>query len=158
MSVSSVNANTSNAAAATGAATSTTDTATNPNGTLNQTNFLQLLVAQIQYQDPMNPQSDTDMAAQLAQFTSLQQATQSTSSLAMMQANSLVGSTVTVQVDSTHTASGAVTGVVMSNGAPQVTIGGTNYNLSQVIAVAPPTSTTGGTGNGTSSSNSQTGQ
>lgn len=91
----------------------------------------------------MNPQSNTDMAAQLAQFTSLQQATQSSSSLSMMQANSLIGSTVTVQVDPKTTASGVVTGVVLDNGTPQITVqtSGTtatvNYNLSQVVSVIP---------------------
>lgn len=156
MSVSSITSNATTSATA--GTDSTTDTFTNPNSALNQTDFLQLLVAQIQYQDPMNPQSDTDMAAQLAQFTSLQQATQSTSSLAMMQANSLVGSTVAIQVDSTDTTSGVVTGVVMNNGAPQITVGGTNYSLSQITAVTP-TSTTGTTGTtGTSSDSSQSTQ
>jgi flagellar basal-body rod modification protein FlgD len=122
--------------------TAITDAFTNPKSALNQTDFLKLLVAQIQYQDPMNPQSDTQMAAQLAQFTALQQASQSTSSLAMMQANSLVGSTVTVQVDSKTTANGVVTGVVLKNGQPQITIDSTNYGLSQVIAVSPPTTNT----------------
>jgi flagellar basal-body rod modification protein FlgD len=117
---------------------------TNPSSTLNQQDFLQLLVAQIQYQDPMNPQSDTDMAAQLAQFTSLQQATQSSSSLAMMQANSLVGSTVTVAVDAKHNASGVVTGVVLSNGTPQITVGGANYGLSQITSITPATPATAG--------------
>jgi flagellar basal-body rod modification protein FlgD len=129
------------ASAASGAATPT-DTTANPSSTLNQADFLQLLVAQLQNQDPMNPQSNTDMAAQMAQFTSLQQATQSTSSLAMMQANGLVGSAVTVQVDSQNTASGVVSGVVLNNGVPQITINSTNYNLSQVIAVAPNTTAT----------------
>ncbi|HEX9047163.1 MAG TPA: flagellar hook capping FlgD N-terminal domain-containing protein [Verrucomicrobiae bacterium] len=118
-----------------------TDAFTNPHSALNQTDFLKLLVAQIQYQDPMNPQSDTQMAAQLAQFTSLQQATQSSASLAMMQANNLVGSTVTVQVDSQNTASGVVSGVVMVNGAPQVTVNGANYQLSQIISVKPTQNT-----------------
>jgi flagellar hook assembly protein FlgD len=104
----------------------------------------------------MNPQSDTEMAAQLAQFTSLQQSTQSTSSLAMIQANSLVGSTVQIQVDSTHTTNGVVTGVVMNNGAPQITVGGTNYNLSQLTAISP-TTTTSGASSGTAGSGSTTG-
>lgn len=118
--------------------TAATDSVSGTNGTLNQANFLQLLVAQIQYQDPMNPQSDTDMAAQLAQFSSLQESTQSAGSLSMMQANSLVGSTVGIQVDSTSTTSGVVTGVVMSNGTPQITVGGANYGLSQINSVTPP--------------------
>ena len=129
----------SSVSSATSAATAVTDSFTNPASTLNQTDFLKLLVAQIQYQDPMNPQSDTQMAAQLAQFTGLQQSAQSSSSLAMIQANSLVGSTVTVKVDSTTSASGVVTGVVMNNGAPQITINGTNYGLNQVTSVKPTT-------------------
>jgi len=141
MNVSSVTSNATTTAAA-DTSSSTTDTFTNPKSALNQADFLKLLVAQIQYQDPMNPQSDTAMAAQLAQFTSLQQATQSSASLAMIQANSLVGKTVTIQVDSTHTASGVVTGVVMNDGAAEITVGATNYTLSQVTSVTPATSST----------------
>lgn len=114
-----------------------TDSATGSNSTLTQNNFLQLLVAQIQYQDPMNPQSNTDMAAQLAQFTSLQQATDSSQSLAMLQANSLIGSNVTLQVDSNTSVSGLVTGVTMKNGAPQITVNNGSYSLSQVVSVSP---------------------
>jgi flagellar basal-body rod modification protein FlgD len=159
-------------AATTTTTTSTPDVPSNPSSALNQNDFLKLLVAQIQYQDPMNPQSNTDMAAQLAQFTALQQATQSTSSLAMIQANSLVGNTVTVQVDSKTSASGVVTGVVFNNGTPQITIKSTdasgnvttkNYNLSQVTSVIPtpvatPAAATTGTTTGTTSSTTQTNQ
>ena len=113
------------------------DTLANPSQTLNQNDFLKLLVSQIQYQDPMNPKSDTDMAAQMAQFTSLQQASQSTSSLAMMQANSLVGSTVGLQIDAKTSTSGVVTGVQMKDGAPQIIVNGNYYSLSQITAVAP---------------------
>lgn len=139
-----------NVPSVTSQAASAADAFTNPSSTLNQADFLKLLVSQIQYQDPMNPQSDTQMAAQLAQFTSLQQAAQSSSSLAMIQANSLVGSTVTVQVDSTHTANGVVTGVVLNNGTPQITVGGVNYGLNQITSITP---TTTGTTTSSSSTN-----
>ena len=134
------------------------NTVANPSQSLNQSDFLKLLVSQIQYQDPMNPQSNTDMAAQLAQFTSLQQATQSTGSLAMLQANSLVGSTVTVKVDSNNSTSGVVTGVVMNNGSPQIMVNSNAYNLSQVQSVLPttlqnPTAGTSSTSTTSSSSN-----
>jgi flagellar basal-body rod modification protein FlgD len=129
----------------------TMDTTPNPSQTLNQNDFLKLLVSQIQYQDPMNPKSDTDMAAQMAQFTSLQQASQSTTSLAMLQANSLLGSTVTVPVDlqnpTAGTFNGVVNGVVMNNGTPQITVGGNTYNLSQVMAVLPTVTQTNPTTN-----------
>lgn len=41
--------------------------------TIGKADFLNLLVAQLKHQDPMNPMSGTDFTAQLAQFTSLEQ-------------------------------------------------------------------------------------
>lgn len=109
---------------------------------LTQNDFLQLLVAQMQNQDPMNPQSDTDMAAQMAQFTSLTQATNMSSSLSMLQANSLIGSTVTIQTDSRGDITSGVVqsvqaGAAASNGVPQIVVNGTAYNVSQVLSVTP---------------------
>jgi flagellar basal-body rod modification protein FlgD len=114
-----------------------TDSVQNNQQTLNQQDFLQLLVAQLQNQDPMNPQSDTAMAAQMAQFTSLQQSSSMSASLSMLQANSLLGSTVTLQIDPKNTTMGVVQGVVLQNGTPQILVNGTPYNLSQVTAVVP---------------------
>ncbi len=42
---------------------------------LGKDDFLQLLVTKMQNQDPLNPQSDEDFIAQLAQFSSLEQMT-----------------------------------------------------------------------------------
>lgn len=127
-------------ASANNGAINSTDTLQNKQQTLNQQDFLKLLVAQMQNQDPMNPQSDTAMAAQMAQFTSLQQSSAMSSSLAMLQANSLLGSTVTLQVDPQTTTAGVVQGVVLQNGTPQILVNGTPYTLSQVVAVVPTAS------------------
>ena len=113
------------------------------NATLGQNDFLKLLVAQIQFQDPLNPKSNTDMAAQMAQFTSLSQASQTTASLAMLQANSLIGNQVSVQIDSKHSDSGVVSGVTLVNGSPQILVNGKHYNLNQVTAVSPAPAATG---------------
>jgi flagellar basal-body rod modification protein FlgD len=117
------------------------DTVSGSQQTLNQQDFLQLLVAQMQNQDPLNPQSDTDMAAQMAQFTSLTQSSAMSSSLSMLQANSLIGSTVSLQVDPQTTASGVVQGVVLNGGTPQIIVNGTTYDLSQVTGVTPTVTT-----------------
>ena len=56
------------------ATTPTTSTgATKKNDTIGQTEFLSLLVAQLQHQDPLNPMDSADFSAQLAQFSSLEQ-------------------------------------------------------------------------------------
>jgi flagellar basal-body rod modification protein FlgD len=119
--------------------TTSADTVSGSQQTLNQQDFLQLLVAQMQNQDPLNPQSDTDMAAQMAQFTSLTQSSAMSSSLSMLQANSLIGSTVSLQVDPQTTASGVVQGVILNGGTPQIIVNGTTYDLSQVTSVTPTT-------------------
>lgn len=57
-------------------ATGTTATApppTNPKATMGKNEFLKLLVAQLQHQDPLAPSDGSQMAAQLAQFSSLEQ-------------------------------------------------------------------------------------
>ena len=150
-----VNSATSNAASAAADSTnSTTDTATNPASTLTQADFLQLLVAQMQNQDPMNPQSDTDMAAQMAQFSSLTESTNMSNSLSMMQANSLVGSTVNLQIDSNTSATGVVQGVVMNNGAPEIMVNGTTYPLNEIVSVEP-TASSNAAAQSSSSGNSQ---
>jgi flagellar basal-body rod modification protein FlgD len=121
--------------------TTSSDTVSGSQQTLTQNDFLQLLVAQMQNQDPLNPQSDTQMAAQMAQFTSLTQSSAMSSSLSMLQANSLIGSTVSLQVDPKTTTSGVVQGVVLNGTTPQIIVNGTNYNLSQVISVTPTPAT-----------------
>ncbi|MEY4916820.1 MAG: hypothetical protein RL616_733 [Verrucomicrobiota bacterium] len=114
---------------------------------LNQNDFLKLLVTQIQFQDPMNPKSNTDMAAQMAQFTSLQQASQSSSSLQMLQAGSLIGNQVKLQVEANQPpVTGLVSGLQMKNGTPQILVNGVYYNINQILSVSPmPAPTTSGT-------------
>jgi len=48
-------------------------TVTSSSGTDDQTMFLQLLVSELQNQDPMNPVQGTDFVTQLAQFQQLEQ-------------------------------------------------------------------------------------
>jgi len=110
---------------------------------LSQKDFLQLLVTQMQNQNPLDPQTDTQMAAEMAQFTSLQQTSAMSSSLAMMQADSLLGSTVDLQIDSQTLTSGVVQAVIMQNGAPHIIVNGVPYDLSQVLSVVPTVVSTG---------------
>lgn len=59
-----------------GTAVPTTGSATTPlntKGNLDKSAFLKLLVTQMRHQDPLNPTGNDQMAAQLAQFSSLEQ-------------------------------------------------------------------------------------
>lgn len=64
--------------------------------TLNQADFLNLLVTQMTSQDPLNPESDTQFAAQLAQFSALQESQQMDTDLKGIQSTGLIGSVVSV--------------------------------------------------------------
>lgn len=51
---------------------------------LGQDAFMQLLVTQLQHQDPLKPKDDTEFIAQLAQFSSLEKLTTMNQNLEMM--------------------------------------------------------------------------
>ena len=62
-----------NSSSGTAPTTSNDATPLGPGGKLGKNEFLKLLVTQLRYQDPMNPLQGEEMAAQLAQFSSLEQ-------------------------------------------------------------------------------------
>lgn len=73
--------------------------ANNASQTLTQNNFLQLLTAQLQHQDPLNPLSPSDFAAELAQFSTasgVQSLNTTLTSSSGIQAAGLVGHNVAV--------------------------------------------------------------
>ena len=116
-----------------------------PSKTLTQNDFLKLLVAQMSAQDPLNPQSNTDFAAQMAQFSALQasQSTQTSVSLLqasqqVQQANSLIGRSVILTAQDGTFPSGTVSGVQMVSGAPKIVVNGALYDLSQVLSISAP--------------------
>ena len=70
---------------------------TEPKKDLDKDAFLKILVAQLTYQDPLNPMDDKDFVAQLAQFSSLEQLTNISGSMETMigqQAQSAIGDAV----------------------------------------------------------------
>ena len=114
-----------------------------PSKTLNQDDFLKLLVTQMSSQDPLNPKADMDMAAQMAQFTSLEQSRTMSGNIASMlseqqvlQANGLLSREVKLYVDKDTTLSGVVTGVNFVSGQPMITVNGKDYSLDQVLSIA----------------------
>ena len=72
-----------------------TPAATSPSSTVTKDEFLQLLVAQIQNQDPMNPADGTQFLTQLAQFQTLEQSMNMGTDLSAIRSDldTLVGAT-----------------------------------------------------------------
>jgi len=127
------------------ATTDTSSASRVPIQTLGQDDFLKLLVTQMTSQDPMNPQKDTDFVAQMAQFSSLEQTKTMGSNISqlltqqqVLQANDMLGRTVSLQVDSTTVASGTVSGVQIEAGTPKIVVNGQSFDLSQVLSITPP--------------------
>ena len=108
-----------------------------PQQTIGQDGFLKILVAQMTSQDPLNPKSDTDYVAQMAQFTSLEQSKSMSGDMALLQANSLLGRTVSLNDDQGQPVAGVVDAVDMTSGTPQIVIGGNSYSLDHLVAIAP---------------------
>ncbi len=111
-----------------------------PTKSLGQQDFLNLLVAQLTNQDPLNPQTDTDFVAQMAQFSSLQQATNMQQAIAQMRAEALLGKNVLIQAPSGDSITGTVDAVTSQSGSPTIVVNGQTYNLNQVTAVVLPPS------------------
>ena len=107
-----------------------------PIQTLGQNDFLKLLVTQMTTQDPTNPQKDTEFIAQMAQFSSLEQSKTMQNSIAQLQANSLLGKTVSLRSGSAPVVNGTVSAVQTVAGAPQLMVNGIAYEMSQVSNVA----------------------
>lgn len=125
---------------------SSSSSATLPQQTLSQNDFLQLLVTQMTQQDPLNPESDTDLAAQMAQFTALSETSTMSNNISTMlaqqqmtAADGMIGQNVTIQVNASSTTSGVVQSVQVNGGTPQIVVNGTPYNLSQVLTITPAT-------------------
>jgi flagellar basal-body rod modification protein FlgD len=129
-----------------GIATGTTGTAASstpaPAKTLDQNAFLQLLVAQMRYQDPSKPMDADAMMSEEATFTQVQQLTQLVtteqnllSSQHLQAASAMVGKTVAFTNSDGTTATGVVTSATLTGSDPTLKVGNKDVPLSSVTEV-----------------------
>ncbi len=109
--------------------------------TLDKDAFLQLLVAQMKYQDPLEPTSNTEYISQFATFSELEEMQNLSSSMDLQRASALVGQQVIMKVTSestgeTNYVSGKVDYVVYENGKPYLSIDGSLYSIDDLDTVA----------------------
>jgi flagellar basal-body rod modification protein FlgD len=114
-------------------ATSPTTEPVNPNGELGKNDFLKLMIAQLQAQNPLEPSNGTEYISELAQFSQLEQtsnlaqaSSENADSQRVAQAVSLIGHKVTYTDPSTGaTQTGAVQSVEIAAGGATLTVEGT---------------------------------
>lgn len=121
------------------AAESSAKKATKSNSGMDKDAFLQLLVAQMKYQDPLEPTSNTEYISQYATFSQVEQMQNMASSMELSRASSMVGKLVEVtSTDSngeSKTIQGTVEYVTYENNKAYVSIDGTKYSAEDVTAV-----------------------
>lgn len=115
-------------------------TSRNTTGELGKTEFLNLLITQLRYQDPLNPVDDKEFIAQLAQFSSLEQMQNMNSTISKTQAYALLGKKIEASVtdESTNVSTavqGYVSSVKTSNGKIYVVVDGRDIPVENVINV-----------------------
>ena len=108
--------------------------------------FLKLLVAQMKYQDPMNPTDSSEFLSQSAQFTALEkmsttaeQVTQLVGLQMAFGASSLVGRTVTYPSADGTSVSGLVSSVKFTAAGPILSVDGVDVTFTDVTSVGDGT-------------------
>ncbi len=117
----------------------TTEVSKKSGSSMDKEAFLQLLVAQMKYQDPMEPTSNTEYIAQYAQFSQVEMLQNMSGTMDSTSALSLVGKYVTVEVEksdgSTYEVTGKVDYVEKSGKDNLLYINGTPYNYNNLVSV-----------------------
>ena len=112
-------------------------------GALDKDAFLQLLVAQMQYQDPLEPTDNTEYISQLATFSQLEEMQNLNQSLTEGSAYNLVGKYVFVKVTNNQTGEtsydhGMVQYVMRENGKVYISVNDSLYNIDDLDTVSDP--------------------
>lgn len=115
------------------------------NSSLDKDAFLQLLVAQMKYQDPLEPTSNTEYISQLATFSELEEMQNLNSAMTLQRASQLVGQYVYMKVTdssgNTTYPEGTVDYVVYENGKAYLAIEEELYSIDDLETVADATYT-----------------
>ena len=115
-------------------------TAPKDGSNLDKDAFLQLLVTQMKYQDPLEPTSNTEYISQLATFSQLEEMQNVSASMDMQRANQLVGQYVFLNVTNssgvTTYPEGMVDYVVYQGGKIYLSVNEQLYSLDDLDTVA----------------------
>jgi flagellar basal-body rod modification protein FlgD len=104
--------------------------------------FMHLLIAQLQNQDPMKPMDDKEFITQLAQFSALEasekmtaQMEELTGSQMLVQAATLIGKNVSAKLESGEVVTGQISQVKMQGGKPIAVVNGKDVDTSLITQI-----------------------
>lgn len=113
------------------------------NNAISQEEFVKLFLAQLNYQDPLEPLNNREFLAQLAQFSALEQSRQINDNivglLAMNTSNqglALLGKNVEVEVSAGQKFNGVVEAVHYNGTSPELTIKASNGSFVDKISLS----------------------
>lgn len=116
------------------ASSKTSSTQSTQTNTMGKQEFLNLLVTQLRYQDPLKPMEDTEFVAQLAQFSALEQMQNLNDSFELIKAQGLIGRYVvaTDPSDTSKNIEGRVDNVKLEDDKVYVSVNGTDVETNNI--------------------------
>ncbi len=108
----------------------------NVDNTMGQDQFLQLLVAQMQYQDPLEPTSNTEWVAQMATFSMVESLNNMQQAFDKQSANDLVGKYVFINDGDNGFVKGKVDYITKQDGKTKLSVNDKLYDLDQLDTVS----------------------
>lgn len=108
----------------------------NVDNTMGQEQFLQLLVAQMQYQDPLEPTSNTEWVAQMATFSMVESLNNMQEAFSKQSANDLVGKYVIINDGDNGYVRGKVDYVTKQDGKTMLSVDDKLYDLEKLDTVS----------------------
>jgi flagellar basal-body rod modification protein FlgD len=109
---------------------------------LTMTDFIKMMTAELENQDPMDPMSNTDMLSQIGQIRSITSNDKLTSSIealtlgqALSTASSLIGKSITGNDMNDNQISGKVDKVTIEDGVTKLHVGSSQVTVASVISI-----------------------
>ncbi len=116
-----------------------------PTQELDKNAFMQILVNQLRYQNPMKPKDSSTFINQMVQLSTMEQMANLTANMEkMLQSNefnravSLIGHQVTVLNTNGEPMEGTIEKVSMADGEPRLVVNNSEYSLGQLVYISKP--------------------
>ena len=106
---------------------------------LDSQDFMDLMITQLQNQNPMEPMDNSEYISQMAEFSALEEMQSMNNSINTMYAFGLMGKEVTLNNSDGTITTGIVDSVSMKNGVNYLEVNGIQYNSLSVITASDPT-------------------